>query len=558
MRFFLEVGFLLVVLGSLSSAQNCPILGPAYLPVADTTSPTLLTARTKFNNAFASDPRVDLNTTFIAIEVFSSLSKDPVHAYYHTAYENSETAQVGPDTLFRIFSISKAVTIYAILAGLSDKYWDEPVIKYVSELANGKPRDAGIRVNWSEVTLGALASQMSGVSRDYALGDGSTVLSNIPGLRELRGSDIVRCGSSGLQACTRQDAMQHVLSTYPVASSYRTPNYSSMAFQLLAYAVENITGQAFPDFVRDQLVKPLNLTRTFLTKPGSDSNAVVVSGWDLDLGDEAPGGGYYQSVADLTTLGRSIINSTLLPPLTTRKWLKPVTHTASLRSSIGRPWEILRTPVPVSLSSMTTRIVDVYTKQGGGGNGYISLLALSPDQDIGASIITAGPNSAGAFDAAKELFMDIWLPTVEQVARDQAKTDFAGSYTLPDNSSAEISLYPDEPALYLSKLISNGTDILEFIGQQTRALKGAEKLARMWLYPMGPTAVAGDGKRRIAFRGVVGAEGRKAIEDCGSWAEGDRLRWGNYPGDLFIFKADKSGKALEVEVPAIGRTLKRM
>ncbi len=121
-----------------------------------------------------------------------------------------------------------------------------------------------------------------------ALRDGSTALSNIPGLRKLKDSDIVRCGSSRLPACTRKDAMQHVLSTYPVASSYRTPNYSSMAFQLLAYAVENITGQAFPDFVRDQLVKPLNLTRTFLTNPGNDSNAVIVSGWDLDLGDEAP------------------------------------------------------------------------------------------------------------------------------------------------------------------------------------------------------------------------------------------------------------------------------
>lgn len=82
--------------------------------------------------------------------------------------------------------------------------------------------------------------------------------------------------------------MRYVLQTWPLAASYRTPNYSNMAFQLLAYAVENITGTPFPDLVMEQIVKPLNLTRTFLAHPGNDTNAVIVDGWDIDFGDEAP------------------------------------------------------------------------------------------------------------------------------------------------------------------------------------------------------------------------------------------------------------------------------
>lgn len=61
-----------------------------------------------------------------------------------------------------------------------------------------------------------------------------------------------------------------------------------MAFQILSYAIESITRESFPDLVTSQLIKPLNLKRTFLTNPGNDTNAVIYDGWDLDFGDEAP------------------------------------------------------------------------------------------------------------------------------------------------------------------------------------------------------------------------------------------------------------------------------
>ncbi len=82
--------------------------------------------------------------------------------------------------------------------------------------------------------------------------------------------------------------MKYVLQTWPLAPPYRTPNYSNMAFQLLAYAVENITGTPFPDLVTEQILKPLSLNRTFLSHPGNDTNAVVYNGWDADFGDESP------------------------------------------------------------------------------------------------------------------------------------------------------------------------------------------------------------------------------------------------------------------------------
>lgn len=62
-----------------------------------------------------------------------------------------------------------------------------------------------------------------------------------------------------------------------------------MAFQIFAWAVENITGQAFPDLVRKQLVEPLNLRRTFLTlPPNGTTDLAIATGWGQDFGDYSP------------------------------------------------------------------------------------------------------------------------------------------------------------------------------------------------------------------------------------------------------------------------------
>ena len=373
-------------------AQNCPLLGPAYPAATDLASPALLAAKAKFDEALASDPRINRDGLWFAIDIYSTGSKHPasIHRSFNTAKAQNGSITVGPDTLFRIFSISKVVTVYTMLAKLSYRCWHEPVTKYVPELAKSPMRDVVSNVNWSEVTLGSLASQISGISRDWkypstskasepgiianalvdALSDGSSVFSSLPGLRKLKASELVRCGSPPLKACSRTDAMSYVLQTWPLAPSFRTPNYSNMAFQLLAYAVERITNTPFPDLVKEQIINPLNLTRTFLTHPGNDTNAVVYDGWDLDFGDEAPyvppsplnpqanppsrAAGYFSTLTDVTTLGHSILHSSLLPPLTTRKWLKPTTHTSSTLFSLGSPWEILRCPVPVTSNATKT------------------------------------------------------------------------------------------------------------------------------------------------------------------------------------------------------------
>jgi hypothetical protein len=63
------------------------------------------------------------------------------------------------------------------------------------------------------------------------------------------------------------------------------------------------------------------------------------------------------SLKDLSTLGRSILNSDLLPKAQTRRWLKPKSLLTDPSKAVGMPWEIER----IQLGGRT---VDLYTKDG--------------------------------------------------------------------------------------------------------------------------------------------------------------------------------------------------
>lgn len=60
----------------------------------------------------------------------------------------------------------------------------------------------------------------------------------------------------------------------PSFSPHVTPAYSNIGFTLLGYALEQMTGRSFGDMVRDRVLEPLNLTRTFYSAP-EDSLGII-------------------------------------------------------------------------------------------------------------------------------------------------------------------------------------------------------------------------------------------------------------------------------------------
>lgn len=69
--------------------------------------------------------------------------------------------------------------------------------------------------------------------------------------------------------------------------------YSNLAYQILAYALEAMTGKSFERSLKSSLLNPLSMKRTSLEAPKSKKNAMIPDGeisssWALTFGDASP------------------------------------------------------------------------------------------------------------------------------------------------------------------------------------------------------------------------------------------------------------------------------
>ena len=158
-------------------------------------------------------------------------------------------------------------------------------------------------------------------------------------------------------------------------------------------------------------------------------------------------GGIYSTVNDLSAPGRSILSYTLLSPNTTWGWMKLTTHTSSLTGSVG-PWEIDRLVLP----QPDNRVTDIYAKSGSLGLCTF-ILALLPDYGVSFVTLAAGQGSHAALDG---LIADIFLPEFETIARKEANSVYAGTYTASNGLGSNITLTtdPSKPGLGVSSWIS--------------------------------------------------------------------------------------------------------
>ncbi|KAJ9604586.1 hypothetical protein H2200_010699 [Cladophialophora chaetospira] len=550
---------------------DCGLLGPGYpMPANLGKSKAIQDAQKKFSSFLAQAVKNGTTTwgefdsvnTSISVGVFSTQSDKLLAEFHHIGSKSGNKAhltggKLDGDTIYRTGSVGKMLSVYTFLAKLGPSYWSDPITKYIPELAN-VPVDNTVRnVNWSEITLGSLAGQMSGLPRDYALGD----LSPTPGLTalgfpELKASEITTCGTIGLPNCSREEAIRLLLKQNPIAPSWQTPVYGSETYQLMAMAYENISGEPFAEAFRTGLVVPLGLKRTFWTWPGNDSNAVwadpkEANTWESSLGLENAAGGTWASLHDFAAIGRSVLRSSILPPYVTREWLKPNSHSNDPNSAVGKPWEIFGMEVPVSEGSKTTRNVYLYTKNGGIG-GYNGQLILSPDHNIGIAVFVTyfNPTTDGAGSSTlwtiNEMAVQTWITAAETAAREAAAANFVGTFASQDglNSSISLAMVPNHQGVRIARLIYNNTDFLDVLNTEL----GHPGMTIQY------TNLQDDGQ--LAFRGVLQSQKQQTSpsvvfqRDCNAyWTEVDTISYGGVGVDEFIITVDRNGKATGVEMP---------
>ncbi|KAK1774211.1 beta-lactamase/transpeptidase-like protein [Copromyces sp. CBS 386.78] len=592
--------------------QPCPLYGPLFPKPSNLLQNASIQAAAKFLDEIFLKYIDHDNTTgadhfSYSVEVFSGSEDKPLWSHYWTApnlggFNSTGVSKVDTNTVFRIGSITKIFTVLAFLATVGDKVWIEPVTKYLPELkrlAEKTPGGSMMVPDWEEVTLGSLASQTSGLIRDYALLGELAYEAPLEdlykiGFPPLPLEEFPPCGTN--PTCNRDQLFTGLGKLPPSFPTSSTPAYSDISFALLSYVAERITGKGFKTLVQDSVLTPLNLTHTFTSAP--DDSLGIIPGnryktsWAFELAEEAATGNMYTSAGDMSSLGRAIMRSTLLKPAVTRRWLKPSVFTSDPKSLVGMPWGIRQLDIGFNQSFQITH---AFNKLGSLG-AYTPLIAIIPDLDIGFSILAAGDPPAGLAMGIADTLTSTYLSTMTYVARTEADRIYSGQYrytgniTVPVpsasppsnsstptppkytngtiterirlNSSLTISTSSSSPGLILKNWSSNSTDMSFYavaIGSNITDEYLDKIKPSVRLYPTGFSEPLPDGKgKRVAFKAVFEdlslperKTGMQMGTDCATWVGVTGVVYASRPLDLFVFEVDETGNVRGVENGAL-------
>ncbi|MCJ1475233.1 hypothetical protein MMC13_003894 [Lambiella insularis] len=435
---------------------------------------------------------MDFGATSFSINLFSALENDSSFQYHHAAPALAAalngTKTIDIDTVYRLGSITKLLTVWLFLIEADDVYFSQPITQYVPELLTAAELDSANAtgggddinyVRWSDVTIGELASHMAGLEKEGLCQDP--------------------------EGCD--------------AGAYFV---ISVTFGDLGDQPQPWTALGLP---------PLSMVDMPICS-ATLSEALCGRG---DLGDEGPAGGVYSSTRDLSQMGRAILNSALLSPAQTRRWLKPVAHTASTTTSVGAPWEIQRIK--------GNHVTDLYTKSGNVGL-YATQLVLSPDYAFGFTVMAAGHNTIPIVQLLSDMLVGHFLPAATNIAAQQARRAFVGKYSAPTQGiNSSIILGNDgSPGLRIERWVNNGTDLLKGIFATYNSIR---------LYPTGATAqspstsAGGSFTDKMAYRAVYESppamDNNTFADKCTGWEEFVEEIYGGISANEFVFHLDASG-----------------
>lgn len=167
---------------STQSSAPCPLLGPSVpAPISLSTSSTIRRAtsglKKSLDAALQSSTvfgQLDAHNTSFSVDFYSIHDTTSLFSYHHSASGLAKPKQgvstVDSDTIYRIGSVSKLITMYLYLIEAGDTSFNHPITKYVPELAayaakNAEEAEVGTDAigvfDWNAITVGALASHLA-------------------------------------------------------------------------------------------------------------------------------------------------------------------------------------------------------------------------------------------------------------------------------------------------------------------------------------------------------------------------------------------------------------
>ncbi|KAK4194823.1 beta-lactamase-like protein-like protein 2 [Triangularia verruculosa] len=565
------VGFAFVAISISYGVESkaCPPLGAVLPPPKQPSKESAVIEAVKVLQEKITNITSHYNASAISIGVQSVHENTPIVDLHHTpATKNANgTQKVTADTVYRIGSCTKVFTVLALLQQKNIR-WDEPVTKYLPELKQNQPEGTEIEaVQWDSITIGALASHVSGIGRDLAFD-----LANFPGfpgekmgLKPLTNDTRARhcSGLGNTKACGEQAVLINMPLRHPQYAPYTAPLYSNVGITILGLVVQKATNQSLDQLLRKKILGPADMQRTSLDEPPvKDSEGFIPANdptWATRTGVFASSGGMYSSTKDMLSFGSAILSHKLLSPLATRKWLSPTSFTSSRGHVLGAPWEIQR----ADRLAPDGRIVDIYAKAGDLGQ-YHSMFALVPDYAIVISVMAAGKEVTDEFFVQSNLVsqtLKAIVPALDAVTKQEANKNFAGVYHDQETDSVVHLEVDDGPGLAIKKWIVRGFDVLGNFTFYNIAASGRTLPGIARLYPS--NLEAGSQKAwRMVFDQVDDERGQVFNEDavypdaqCVNWATMDRFNY-NFVGlEEFAITIGRDGMAKCLSPLGFGVTL---
>ncbi|KAK9413683.1 putative Beta-lactamase-related domain-containing protein [Seiridium unicorne] len=502
----------------------CPLLRAYYpTPTLDKNSTIIQSFAEEFTSVFdglvatgGSDDfgAITPNTTSFSVVLFSgadSAESDPIFFDYHyTATLSDSVDNVTAQTVFPVGTLTQLFTVYSWLVETGDGSWSSPITEFLPELSNATNSssefDIGLSVDWESISVGSLASHMSGLAHD---------------------SDA--CSAFG--DCDKQKFLDAVTSLTPYFLPDTSPVVSNAAFQLLAYAIQSHSGKSFSETLSTSMLDALNMTESGLL--GNDTQ---VFGQSLDqtfMGEPAALS-LYSSTSDLAKAGHAMLSSRLITPAQTRRWLQPVADTSNLRNGVGRPWEIYHAG-----ENANSSILDVFTKTGEIGQ-YSSYFGLAPDFNAGFAILAHDTEGNPDLNVYADV-VSLALLTLEQVAAKETAARYAGEYTFENGSYAMLNVTDEGPGLVVLNLTINGSDIMSEaaskVGIQVENLD-------FRLYPT--NLVSGNLQQFVAVFQDRSASADQGTPTCITWMDVGELE--SIP-ERYIFELDDTDVTSGLRIP---------
>lgn len=362
---------------------------------------------------------------------------------HHTARVQDKdrpgTQNVNTSSLYRIASVTKSFTVLGLLyqqrAGRLSL--DAPVATYIEELRH--LQDSSIC--WEDITLRDLASQLSGLPKDYAQCDLLNLVKDPSsfGLPPASKAGLPECGE---YQCWKPCNETHLFRQLEIKDAIFAPreqsSYSNINYDLLGIVLERVTGLSYKEYMNEHVFKTLGMAFTTLETP-SDDNAVLpilppnsffpVDGknsWDVDLGVENPSGGMHSSSGDLSKFLRYLLRdyNSITKGL---NWTAPCSLQQGMSTYYGMPWETFRTDRYHSDHSRPTTFV----MKTGGLSGYYSNISVLQEYGLGLTILVGG-NVALVEEAYKSIWSEL-LPSMENIIWRSIDAEYSGTYTSTSN-----------------------------------------------------------------------------------------------------------------------------